>query len=283
MRRDVRAGLFGLLLVGACSSGPIALGRLDDPNTGAAPDGGDARAPNPDVTPPGDDSAVCDPPLPARHYTFDGVGTEVVDARGGPSGHVLGGATLDGTGIVRLDGVDDYVDLPNGILAGLGEVTVAVWVRRLGGPAYTRIFDFGTSSIGEDPPAGSNAGGRTYLAATPGTGNVPSGLAVLMSTNGPAGESVAVSNVELDKEMRFVAVAVAKDTLSLFYEGGLVARVPRVVSLADIVDDNSWLGRSQYVIDPYLTAEISDVRIYPQALSECAVRKLYVEGANPPP
>ncbi|MBN9162667.1 MAG: hypothetical protein BGO98_01590 [Myxococcales bacterium 68-20] len=270
--------LVGLAMMGACSSGPIALGRLEDTTTPALDSGTVSDSGGiPDASV---DAALCDPPAPSRHYAFDGLGTEVIDLRGGPSGQVVGGATLDGSGVLRLDGVDDYVDLPNGILAGLTEVSVALWVRRLGGPGYTRLFDIGTGSLGEDPPAGASTVGRSYLAVTPGTGNVPSGLAVLMSAGGAPSEVVALSDVVLDQERRFVVVAVSNATVSLYYEGALVARVPRTVPLPSIVDHNAWLGRSQYSADPYLTAEYSDVRIWTMALPDCAVHKLHALGPD---
>ena len=271
--------LVGLAMMAACSSGPIALGRLEDATSPAIDSGtvSDSGA----ILDASVDAALCDPPDPSRHYAFDGVGTEVIDLRGGPSGRVVGGAMLDGSGVLRLDGVDDYVDLPNGILADLTEVSIALWVRRLGGPAYTRLFDIGTGSLGEDPPAGASTVGRSYLAVTSGTGNDPSGLDVLMSAGSAPTEMDAQSDVDLDQERRFVVVAVSNATVSLYYEGTLVARVPRTVPLPSVVDHNAWLGRSQYSADPHLTAEYSDVRIWTTALTDCAVRKLHALGPDP--
>ncbi len=261
-------------LAAACSSGPIPLGRLD--GTDASPStidaGGSIEA--------GDDDP-CVPPAPTRHFTFDGVGTEIVDARGGASGRAHGTATLDGSGVLRLNGGDDYVDLPNGILAGLTEVSVAVWIRRLGGGGYTRIFDIGTSSLGEDPPLGEAATGRSYFAATPATGNVPSGVAVLMSTDGPPNEVAASSDVGLDDRMQLIVAVVGGEGLSLYSGATLVARVPLTIPLSSIVDHNAWLGRSQYAADPHIEAEYADLRIFDRALTACAVAKLAADGPNP--
>lgn len=282
MRRGRSAVVVAALLVSvaACSSGALVLGRLDESN-GALPSPPDARAAEP-LADGAVDAETCEPPPPARHYTFDGVGTEVLDTIGGPSGHVLGGAALDGSGVLHLDGVDDYVDLPNGIFAGREEVTIALWVRYWSRPAYTRLLDFGSSSLGEDPPADTPHGGKTYLALTPSTGFVPSGLAVLVSQNGPAGESVVATNVEFEREqMRMVVVVVAKETLSLFYEARLVTRVPRTIRLSAIVDQNVWLGRSQYSSDPQTEADYADLRIYGEALTDCAVTALYQQGPSP--
>jgi hypothetical protein len=120
------------------------------------------------------------------------------------------------------------------------------------------------------------------LPTTSSTGLVPPGLAVFMSQAGSAGEGVAASNGVLDDAVRSVVVVVSSDTLSLFREGVLLARVPRPVALSAIVDHNAWLGRSQYSQDPYLAAEYSDVRIFDVALTECAVRTLHERGADAP-
>lgn len=266
-----------VVLVASCSSGPIVLGRLGLADGGSPrEDGGAADGAA------GGEAGLCEPPPPARRYPFDGTGTVITDTRGGPPGRLLGGATLPGTGVLRLDGVRDYVDLPHGVLAVLTEVTIALWVRRKGGPGYTRLFDFGTGSLGQDPPPNGMYVGTTYLAATPATGHALSGLAVLMSRAGAGGEGVATSTAVLDDAMRSVVVVVSSDKLSLFLEGALLARVPRPAPLSAIVVQNAWLGRSQYAADPYLAAEYADLRIFDVALSDCAVRTLHERGADAP-
>jgi hypothetical protein len=49
-------------------------------------------------------------------------------------------------GALALDGVDDYVALPAGLVAGLSDFTVAVWVYWNGGRSWERIFDFGSGT-----------------------------------------------------------------------------------------------------------------------------------------
>ena len=257
-----------LATTAACSSGALALGRLDDaataPDAATAVDGGAAGS--------------CVPGLPTRHYAFDGVGTEIVDQRGGPSGRLLGGATLDGSGTLHLDGIDDYVDLPNGIVSGLEEVTIAAWVRHLGGGGYTRIFDFGISSIGEDPAPNASYVGRSYFATTTSTGNDPSGVAALLSATGSGGETTAATATFLGRTLRQVVVVVANGTLALFLDGALVARGPRTIALSAIADVNDWLGRSNYAADPYLWADYEDFRVYDHALADCAVTATFTAG-----
>jgi hypothetical protein len=274
--------------LGACSGDPVyVLGRLPGSggsggSAGAAPDGGSGAGGSSGSggaagdAPEGDGNCVL--PVPIRDYAFDGTGSAVTDRRGGAPGEIRGGAALDGSGELTLDGEDDYVDLPNGILAGLDEVTVAVWVRHLGGPAYTRIFDFGVGTDGEDPEQGLGTVGRSYLAATPGTGFVPDELAALISNEGSAGEIVAPTERELDDTLHLVAVSASPLTLQLFLDGALIGSVRSSVPLSSIEDANNWLARSQYDADPHLQASYAGAQVYGRALSECAIRTLFAAG-----
>src|SRR6185503_3080807 len=87
-----------------------------------------------------------------HRYNFNETsGTQVTDSVGGANGKTLGGATFGG-GNLTLDGNDGtYVDLPNGIVTALGNnATIEMWVTYTGGPNWSRIFDFGISTGGED-------------------------------------------------------------------------------------------------------------------------------------
>jgi hypothetical protein len=288
--RAVLPALFGLSGAVACGSDPVyVLGRL--PGSGGAGGENDSGFP-PDASAgaggvlPEDGSrgdAACTPLAPVRDYAFDGVGTEILDRSGGPPGAILGGAALDGSGELTLDGDDDYVNLPNGILSGLDEVTVVVWLRHFGGGAYIRIFDFGVGSDGEDPNERLGTVGRTYLAATHMTGFEPPWMAALMKGRDTGGERQLPTASRLDDdELHMVAVAASLETLDLFLDGNLIGRVRSGVPLSSIEDVNNWLGRSQYDADPYLAAAYSRVQVYDRALAECAVQALYAGGPTAP-
>jgi hypothetical protein len=272
-----------LLGLCACDGDPVyVLGRF--PGSGGAADSGAGGVSGSsgffDAAPPDGAAAdaSCAPPLALREYAFLGTGTEVADQRGGAPAVIRGGAMLDGSGELTLDGQDDYVDLPNDILTGLSEVTVVAWIRHLGGAAYTRIFDFGVGRDGEDPAEGLATVGTAYLAATPFTGFVPPYLAALVTNAGAGGEVAAVTDVQLDDALHMVAVAVSPTRLELFHDGALIARVPSSVPLSTIENVNNWLGRSQYDQDPYLHARFAGLSIYDRALSACAVSTLHAAG-----
>ncbi len=217
----------------------------------------------------------CEPGEPTRHFDFAGAGTELVDRKGGPSGTLLGGATLDGSGQLVLDGVDDYVALAERPWTG-DSLTVALWVEYRGEAAYQRLFDFGSNEV-LDPVAGSI--GTSYLALTPATGYFPAGLAVLLSASGSASEVAAVSDVILTTSAELVVVTVDNQYLQLFHSGRLVTRVPHDIVLSTLAAQNNWLGRSEYAQDPYALATYSDLTFYERTLSDCEVAALYARGA----
>jgi hypothetical protein len=269
---------------------PAGTGGTAGENDSGFPPGGSTGAGG--ATPldgsPGD--AGCTPPAAVRDYVFAGVGTEVVDRRGGPPGVILGGAALDGSGELTLDGDDDYVNLPNDILSALNAVTVVVWIRHLGasaynGPAFVRIFDFGSGSDGEDPAEGLGTVGRTYLAATPMTGfpdSRPDWLAALMKNRESGGEAQLPTASRLVNALHMVAVGASLETLDLFLNGALIGQTPSNVPLSSIENVNNWLGKSQYDQDPHLRASYAGVQIYDRALPECAIEALYARGPAAP-
>lgn len=84
----------------------------------------------------------------------EGTGAAPTDHSGnGLHGSLVGGASwgagrTTGTSAVALDGVSGHVALPTGVLQGLADFTIAVWVyRQSAGAGNARVFDFGSSDI----------------------------------------------------------------------------------------------------------------------------------------
>lgn len=218
--------------------------------------------------------------LPIERFDFSGEGTQIVDRMGGPSGELIGGASLTGAGSIELDGEDDYVNLPNGLLSSKTSASLVVWVSLLDGPAYWRLLDFGASSGGEDPTGA--AVGTTYVAITTETGLDPSGLALLIGHGGAASEDRALT--ELSLEDRQVALGVVLDGESeraiLYVDGASVASTTMTAPLSELNDVNNWLGRSQYAADPHYPGIYSELRLYAEALSDCAMATLAEWGPD---
>jgi Concanavalin A-like lectin/glucanases superfamily len=299
-----RIGLAGGLALGfaGCGSEPrVVVGRVHASRLDAAPvtsspgvedtgtvivDAaiGDSAGEVPDSA-TGESGAIdsCTPPGVLHRYAFGGLGAAVIDSAGEADGSIRGDATLAGDGRLSLEGTYDYVHLPKGLLSGLSSVSVMLWVLYDGGPAYVRIFDFGMSSAGEDPPEGTASVGRSYLALSPETGFDPSGLAATMSDDGPGGEIAVASDRSIeDGELHQVVVVFdgTNQSLVLYLDGERIGEALVPFGLATINDANNWLGRSQYDADPYWHGSYDEVRMYGHALSDCQIAAAFAAGPD---
>lgn len=155
--------------------------------------------------------------------------------------------------------------LPNGILDGIGDVTVACWVRITTLATWSRVFDLGSgtgASMFLTPR--SSAGTARFAITTAGAGaeqriNAPAAL--------PAGA------------WTHVAVTLQGNLAVLYVGGAEVARNTAVTLRPGSIAASSqnYLGRSQYAGDPYLNGALDDFRLYSRALSAAEVQTL----ANP--
>jgi len=199
-----------------------------------------------------------------HRYSFGGDGTHVVDSVGQADGVLLGGATLDGTGHAALDGQNDYVDLPNGLISHLTDATLIAWLSWGGGPAcWQRVFDFGSTDAGEDIVGNAT----TTIFATP----------LRCTGTGPAAAfQTATTNFgSVDSDRRFpvlqnLPVALVLDASGgemRFYAAGVLLGTSTMAPLAELSDVNDWLGQSQWIQDEHLRGTYDEFRIYDSALS----------------
>jgi hypothetical protein len=214
---------------------------------------------------------------PLHHYDFVGEGTVVPDLVSGADATLVGGGTLMTEGTVELDGVDDYVDLPNGILSGLRAATITLLLTWHGGACWQRVLDFG-SSITEE---GTASAARTSLLVTPAScsgshlGPVEPNVLSLMF-HAPGNYTLAQDVEPLPSgEPTFVALSADVDgTLRLSIDGRTVIESGGALRLADLNDVNNWIGRSQWEQDATLRATLFDLRIYDVALTDLQVARL---------
>jgi hypothetical protein len=267
------AALCVLLLLG-CSSEVAHLRLLAAHDSGAGADADTA-----DVA--GErDAAVPGSGLVLR-YDFSGEGTRVRDRMGTADAALLGGAVLDGQSGVELDGSDDYVDLPNGIVSRLESATFMSWLEWHGGVCWQRILDFGKSDAGE----GNVGNARSALFMTP--SNCVDGM-FMASAEFDTGtvvyhDVVAEVRVPTNRSVQTALVIDAgRAQMTLYLDGEQVAHAPTNFVLADVEDVNNWLGRSQWVQDVNLAARYDEFRIYDRALAADEIALLYSRGPDRP-
>lgn len=240
-------------------------GRMDSGVTG---NGADSDGSSPELT-------ISDLVL---RYDFSGTGTTVRDRIGNADAKLIGGLTLaSDRDFITLDGVDDYVDMPNGIISGLHNATIIAWVAWDGGACWQRVFDFGLSDAGE----GQVGSVVTSLFMTPqacGAQSAFTAMAELGRVQYPVSADQALPTGYTFQ----VALAVDTDaqTFTLYRDNMRVAQTSTPFQLGELTDNNNWLGRSQWIQDRFFSGIIGEFRIYSRALGEDEIATLYSLGPN---
>jgi hypothetical protein len=261
-------------IVGQGGGGPpidAAVGGSSSGESSGGKGNGDAGAP-PAMT-----------PVHLLHrYSFDGDGTRVVDSIGSAHGSVKGGAALDGAGHVTLDGMDDFVNLPNGLISGLTDVTLVAWLAWNGGHCWQRVFDFGSSDAGEDNVgnATSSLFGTPLRCGKAADGGMATGPAAVFETTEILGSVDSdFAFPVLDASLFAVVVDSKKQELRL-YAAGHALGTGKGASLSLLSDDNAWLGRSQWVQDEHLRGTYDEFRIYDVALDDAELAAMEAAGPD---
>ncbi len=162
---------------------------------------------------------------------------------------------------VKLSGNGEYVNLPNGIVSGLHDFTVSAWVNPSANSAWSRVFDFGT-------------GTSNFMFLTLSAGGGP--LRFADATPSGGGDSITGPGTLPLNTWSHVAVTLSGHTGTLYVNGQPVAtNTNMTLTPADLGATNqNWIGRSQFIADPYLAATVDDFQIYDHALSAAEIAAL---------
>ncbi len=224
-----------------------------------------------------DADVVMEPVLPIHYYDFGGEGTVVYDRIGSAHGELMGGAVLDGTGSVLLDGVDDYVQLPAGLISALPAATFIAWVEWSGDACWERLFDFGSFVELEE----GGTVGETSVFLTPSACPWSSADSVISGEFHIGGSLYFAQGQEMASGVLTMA-GVVVDTLrgiEVVVDGKIVARSPAPLHLSDIDDVNVWLGKSQWSADVMLSGRYDEFLIFDVALTQAQLAAVFVDSA----
>jgi hypothetical protein len=216
-----------------------------------------------------------------HRYSFAGSGAIVTDSVG--TAHGTAQNTTLASGSVALAGTtsDQYVSLPQSVLAGLTNATFEAWVTWSGGNAWQRIFDFGDN---DGAGAGSQgANGVSYLFLSPKAVSNTGKLRVAYTTSGPTGEVMIDAATALPSgAMAHVAVVVDQtgSTLSLYLNGAVSGSAALSSPLSSINNVNNWLGRSQFTPDPEFAGSMQEFRVYSVARSAAQIQASFTAGPD---
>ncbi len=314
-------GASGAALGGSAGAGPVAgtatagggsagvagggagLGGTAGTQTvaGSAPVGGEAGASGEPadageggagpVAGEGGAAGVAGNPVQLVHrYDFSGTGSVVRDLAGGADGTFMNG-TLTGAGVAELNGLTQYIALPSGIVSALTNATFVMWIEWTGTGQWERIFDFGNNDGPEREPPQEIGDGLTTFWLTP--RNVPGSGNMAEAQLGwqPAPNRLYGSELGIVFPSDPIQVAVVIDadqtTLSIHLNGELLLRAAypdsaRMVDLSVLVDDNNWLGRSQWSQDEISNFEgiYDEFRIYATALDDASIAESFALGPD---
>jgi hypothetical protein len=199
-------------------------------------------------------------------YTFDETsGASAADASGyGNTGTVNGGAAWTSgqtENAVDLDGTNDYIALPAGVISDADTITVAAWVNLDSVRNWTSIFDFGS-------------GTSTSMFLTPRNG-ANGKIRFAIKNNNSSEQIIEGSSALQTGGWHHVAVTLNGSTGTLYVDGvqaGSNTTMTLKPSNLGATTQN-WIGRSQYA-DPYLDGRVDDFRIYSRALNSSEVARV---------
>lgn len=221
----------------------------------------------------------------AHRWTFSengGAGTQLVDDIGGAHGTIVdvgGNQAAVQSGEVLLTGGDrdasDYVSLPGGLVSGLASATIEVWATQQSVKSWGRIFDIGASQLNNLFMSWSwNVDGNTDR------------VEWLEAGRGQATQDGTVAPYVLHNEYQVVmtiepGAGAGGTTLVRWYrDGQLKGSFDSPMTLANLVDQHLWLGRSHYP-DETANASYNEVRIYSGAMSAAQVAARFAAGPVP--
>ncbi len=211
----------------------------------------------------GPDAAPADPNLltwwgfdeSSENILYDSAGLNDGVTYGDPVWQFTGGRL---GGALRLDGIDDYVQLPIGPMIGsLTDSTFAIWVNWSGVGDGSRVFEFGS---GED----------VSMSLTPRTG--PGGaMRFTLTAGSSSAEDRLTARAPLPIGWHHVAVTIDQaSTISRLYLDGRAQAIKRSARFTPSSLGNTthnWLGRSHSPNDHYFSGRLDDFRIYNRALT----------------
>jgi Concanavalin A-like lectin/glucanases superfamily len=246
-------------------------GGPDETPADAAPEAGPCEAPIDTPTPSAGAAALF------LRYDFAGRGSSVRDRVGDAHGVILGGGSLDCSGSLTLDGLDDFVDMPNGLVSPHESITAMAWITWPAGTVWERVFAFGNTDRGE----GNVGSAVTSLSLTTRsfTGEKLFGMYELNGLHGVERRALQVNDAPIQVALVFDGAGRA---LRVYQQGELDDSSDVDLSLSQLVDVDNWLGRSHWAADAFFRGQLHEFRLYDRALSDGEIAEAFRRGMEAP-
>ncbi len=204
---------------------------------------------------------------PILRYQFEGNAND--SSGNGQHGQLFYDPTfvsVDQGQAIDMDGSNDYVSLPAGVVYGLYDFSFSGWVKLDSSANTMRIFDFGY-------------GTSKYMVFTP--SGVTGVIEYTITTSGSGGSQRVRGSSPLPTGVwKHVAVTRSGNTNTIYVDGAQVAQNSNVtLSPTDLgVTPANWFGKSMWSSDTYFDGQYDDFRFYNRALSSSEVASLFYSG-----
>lgn len=127
--------------------------------------------------------------------------------------------------------------------------------------------------------------GETYLFVTPQAVDASGYLRAAYSLMGPgvANETIVDFSTALPAGATSHVALVINDTSNVMslYLNGTAMTVSFEGALSSLLDENNWLGRSQFSADPEFSGDLIEFRVYNRALTGAQVQTSREAGPDP--
>jgi alpha-L-arabinofuranosidase len=190
----------------------------------------------------------------------EGSGTVATDVTGhGWNGTLVSGASWVAgysNSAVNLNGTNQYISLPNGVVSNLTDFSITAWVNLSALSNWARVFDFGS-------------GTSDYMFLAPQSGSGTLRFAITASGNLSEQQISAPTAGFPLNGWHHVAVTRGGGVGILYLDGaGIATNNAMTLTPASLgATTQNWIGRSQFSGDPYLSGAVDEFRIYRGALT----------------
>jgi hypothetical protein len=177
-----------------------------------------------------------------------------------PTGGKLAGA-------LRLDGVDDYVALPEAAGAVSGDLTISIWACPTADKKWGRLVDLGNGQESDNIVFA-----RGY--------NSKNVVFEIWSGSSSQGQNWSTKDeLELNRWHLYTATSDNEGNVTVYRDGDVILKA-KGEGARDLARTANYIGKSNWSADEYYQGLVDDLRIYDVCLSAEQVKALY-EGRPP--
>ncbi len=178
-------------------------------------------------------------------------------------------------GAIAMNGATpatQYVSLPSGLLSGVDDFTISVWVKLSGNPAWARIYD-----IGNGLPDPQNR--FMYLTTSGFSGDMPDGIHASSYGGSMSNESVVATHTYLPINVwKHLAITGSGGSRRLYIDGFPAMSLDSGPAIApremEPISPVSWLGKSRFAADAGFPGTMDEFRIYSRVLTAAEIADL---------